>query len=168
MLTPACLIAEKTSLWTGHCGYCTETGLASTLQAKQPAIQLLGAVGRTAHPFCCNRHSACSTTTLCDIHAGCPTCAASFEAVLVHIHSLSWRALTLTTMPQISSPSVNCSPMHAIICNDKIGMTVSFDTIVDKKRRHKQVTRHTGPCKAYSNLQLLGSRWCIDVHHTMA
>ena len=50
LLTPSCLIAEKTSLWTVHCGYCTETGLASTLQAKQPAIQLLGAVGRTAHP----------------------------------------------------------------------------------------------------------------------
>ena len=44
------------------------------------------------------------------------TCAASLEAVFVHTHSLScfWR--TLTTTPQISSPSVNCSPMHASSC----------------------------------------------------
>ena len=53
LLTPACLIAEKTSLWTVHCGYCTDTDLASTLQAKQPAIDYIFRVwdlAGAAHP----------------------------------------------------------------------------------------------------------------------
>ena len=45
------------------------------------------------------------------------TCAASLLADLVQMHSLSCFALTLTTTPQISSPSVNCSPMHASSCS---------------------------------------------------
>ena len=44
------------------------------------------------------------------------TCAASLAAVLVHTQSLSCLPRTLTTMPQISSPSSNCSPMHASSC----------------------------------------------------
>ena len=45
------------------------------------------------------------------------TCAASLLADLVQMHSLSCFALTLITTPQISSPSVNCSPMHASSCS---------------------------------------------------
>ena len=45
------------------------------------------------------------------------TCAASLLADLVQMHNLSCFALTLTTTPQISSPSVNCSPMHASSCS---------------------------------------------------
>ena len=43
-------------------------------------------------------------------------CLASLAAVRVHTHSLSCLPRTLTTMPQISSPSSNCSPMHASSC----------------------------------------------------
>ena len=46
-----------------------------------------------------------------------PTCAASLAAVLVQMQTLSCLARTFTTMPQISSPSVNCSPMHASSCS---------------------------------------------------
>lgn len=46
------------------------------------------------------------------------TCAASLLADFVHMQSLSCFALTLTTTPQISSPSVNCSPMHASSCTE--------------------------------------------------
>ena len=46
-----------------------------------------------------------------------PTCAASLAAVLVQTQTLSCLARTFTTMPQISSPSVNCSPMHASSCS---------------------------------------------------
>lgn len=55
-----------------------------------------------------NAHSSCLSAVR--------TCAASLEAVFVHTQSLSCLARTLTTMPQISSPSVNCSPMHASSC----------------------------------------------------
>ncbi len=49
------------------------------------------------------------------------TCAASLAAVFVQTHSLSCLARTLTTMPQTSSPSVNCSPMQARSCaNSKV------------------------------------------------
>mmetsp|Transcript_10376 Transcript_10376/g.28298 ORF Transcript_10376/g.28298 Transcript_10376/m.28298 type:complete len:201 (-) Transcript_10376:563-1165(-) len=40
-------------------------------------------------------------------------CAASLLADLVHTAILLFFGLTFTTMPQISSPSSNCSPMHA-------------------------------------------------------
>ena len=39
------------------------------------------------------------------------TCSASFAAVFVHTEMRSCLGRTLTTMPQISSPSSNCSPM---------------------------------------------------------
>ena len=51
-----------------------------------------------------------------------PTCAASLAAVLVQTQTLSCLARTFTTMPQISSPSVNCSPMHASSCSSWQGL----------------------------------------------
>ena len=45
------------------------------------------------------------------------TWAASLAASLVHRQILSCLPRRLTTMPQISSPSVNCSPMHASSCS---------------------------------------------------
>lgn len=40
-------------------------------------------------------------------------------AVLVQIETLSWALLIFTTAPQMSSPSVKCSPMHARSCIQK-------------------------------------------------
>lgn len=45
------------------------------------------------------------------------TCTCSLAAVLVQRLMRSLLALRLTTRPQMSSPSANCSPMHASNCD---------------------------------------------------
>ena len=90
-------------------------GQSGCLHQKLPAL-----LTNASHMHVLKLTSISWSSRLLSYHAGGrgDTCAASLAAVLVQMHSLSCLARTLTTMPQISSPSVNCSPMHASSCGN--------------------------------------------------